>query len=76
MLKHAGIVDPDLEQFIEKPSVHIWSGPHTHVICYNIRGGTMSNMVLLAPDNLPSEVARAPGDIDEMRAIFKDWDPM
>jgi len=36
----------------------------------------MSNMVLLAPDNLPSEVARAPGDINEMRAIFKDWDPM
>lgn len=76
MLKHAGIVDPDLKRFIEKPSVHIWSGPHTHVIYYNIRGGTMSNMVLLAPDNLPPEVARAPGDIDEMRAIFKDWDPM
>jgi salicylate hydroxylase len=36
----------------------------------------MSNMVLLAPDNLPPDVARAPGDIDEMRAIFKDWDPM
>ncbi|OCK90490.1 FAD/NAD(P)-binding domain-containing protein [Cenococcum geophilum 1.58] len=76
VLKHAGITDPDLKRFIEKPSIHIWSGPHTHVIYYNIRGGTMSNMVLLAPDNLPPEVARAPGDIDEMRAIFKDWDPI
>jgi len=36
----------------------------------------MSNIVLDTPDNLPPEVARAPGDIDEMHAIFKDWDPM
>ncbi|OCK75246.1 FAD/NAD(P)-binding domain-containing protein [Lepidopterella palustris CBS 459.81] len=76
VLDHSRITDPELKPFIEKPSVHLWAGPEAHVIYYNLRGGTMNNIVLLVPDNLPPEVSRAPADIDEMRTIFKDWDPI
>lgn len=36
----------------------------------------MFNIVLLVPDNLPPHVARQAGDIDEMKALFKGWDPL
>ena len=36
----------------------------------------MFNIVLLVPDNLPEGVARQPGSLEEMRAIFTDWDPV
>ena len=35
----------------------------------------MLNIVLLVPDNLPEAVAKAPGDVEEMNEIFKNWDP-
>ncbi len=35
----------------------------------------MFNLVLVTPDDLPPEVARQPGSLDEMRQLFKDWDP-
>ncbi|KAI7585829.1 FAD/NAD(P)-binding domain-containing protein [Hortaea werneckii] len=36
----------------------------------------MFNIVLLVPDNLPADVARQPGSLDEMRQIFANWDPV
>lgn len=35
----------------------------------------MLNIVLLVPDNLPPDVARQTGSLEEMRAIFSNWDP-
>ncbi len=34
------------------------------------------NIVLLAPDNLPPDLRRAPGDLAEMMERFKTWDPV
>jgi len=36
----------------------------------------MFNIVLLVPDDLPADVARKPGSLDEMRALFTSWDPV
>lgn len=36
----------------------------------------MFNLVLLVPDDLPADVARQRGSVDEMRALFKSWDPV
>ena len=36
----------------------------------------MYNIVLLVPDDLPEGVSRQPGSIEEMRALFKGWDPI
>lgn len=70
------IDDPELRAMIENPQVHFWIGPGAHAVAYSIRGGSMFNVVLLVPDNLPSGVARATGSVEEMRELFKDWDPM
>ena len=61
---------------IENPQVHFWAGPGAHAVAYSIRGGKMFNVVLLVPDNLPPGVSRQEGSVEEMRELFKDWDPM
>lgn len=68
--------DPELQEWITKPAVHFWIGPYSHSVAYSLRGGTMYNIVLLVPDDLPGNVARQPGSVEEMRKIFEGWDPM
>lgn len=68
--------DPELSAWVSNPTVHFWIGPGTHVVGYSIRGGTMYNLVLLCPDDLPEGVSRQPGDLEEMRALFTGWDPV
>lgn len=70
------ISDPEVREWISKPSVHIWIGPGSHAIGYSLRASTMYNIVLLCPDNLPKDVARQSGSVDEMRELFADWDPL
>ncbi|KAI9710804.1 MAG: hypothetical protein M1812_007352 [Candelaria pacifica] len=70
------IEDLELRDWITKPALHIWLGPNSHVVGYSIRGGQMYNLVLLCPDDLPAGVAKAQGDLDEMRRLFAGWDPM
>lgn len=69
------VQDQSVKDWISKASCQFWIGPNAHVVAYSIRGGTVSNMVLLVPDNLPPNVARQSGSLEEMRAIFTDWDP-
>lgn len=70
------IDDPELRAVVENPQVHFWIGDGAHAVAYSLRGGTMFNVVLLVPDNLPPGVARATGSVEEMRELFKEWDPM
>ncbi|OBT97710.1 hypothetical protein VE01_05027 [Pseudogymnoascus verrucosus] len=70
------VKDPEVLRFLSKPQVHLWAGPDCHAIYYPLRNNTMCNIVLLVPDNLPENVARAPGSIDEMKEIFRNWDPI
>lgn len=75
VLDVADVDDPSIREWISKPTCQFWVGPNAHVVAYSIRNGTISNMVLLVPDNLPADVARQSGSLDEMRAIFTNWDP-
>jgi salicylate hydroxylase len=36
----------------------------------------MYNLVFLCPDDLPKDVTKLEGDMDEMRARFEGWDPL
>jgi len=52
----------------------------TMLICYVIvnyvlRGGKLFNMVLLVPDDMPAGANTLAGNVEEMRALYKDWDP-
>ena len=76
VLKLDEVNDPELKDWISQPSCQFWIGPRSHVVAYSLRDGQMFNIVLLVPDDLPENVARQPGSLDEMRALFTDWDPI
>jgi salicylate hydroxylase len=42
---------------------------------YVLRGGKLFNMVLLVPDDMPAGANTLSGNVEEMRAVYKDWDP-
>jgi salicylate hydroxylase len=70
------IQDQELKELVSKPSVNFWAGPKSHVVGYSIRSGRVYNLVLLTPDDLPEHVSRAAANVEEMRRLFEDWDPM
>ena len=70
------ISDPELRAWVADPQCHFWIGPNSHVVGYSIRAGTMFNLVLLCPDDLPEGLARTAASTIEMRALFAGWDPI
>lgn len=68
--------DPELREWVANPMVHFWIGPGSHSVGYSLRAGKIYNIVLLCPDNLPKGVARQAADLDEMKELFKEWDPI
>lgn len=68
--------DLELREWVANPKVHIWIGPGSHSVGYSLRAGKIYNIVLLCPDDLPKGVARQAADLDEMKQLFKDWDPI
>lgn len=75
LLRREDIKDKDLREFTSIPRVCLWVGPECHVMYYPLKNNSLLNIVLLVPDNLPEEVAKAPGDLAEMATIFENWDP-
>ncbi|KAI5866486.1 FAD/NAD(P)-binding domain-containing protein [Durotheca rogersii] len=75
-LKLDQIQDPELRGWVQIPSCNVWIGPKSHVVGYALRGGTEYNLVLITPDDLPSGVTQQSGDVEEMKALFKGWDPI
>ncbi|KAF1842815.1 FAD/NAD(P)-binding domain-containing protein [Cucurbitaria berberidis CBS 394.84] len=69
------IKDPELKSMIEDPQVNYWIGPDAHAVNYVLRGGKLFNMVLLVPDDMPAGANTLAGNVEEMRALYKDWDP-
>ncbi|KAI1628941.1 salicylate hydroxylase [Exophiala viscosa] len=68
--------DPELAKFVTEPQVNYWLGPDAHAVNYVLRGGKLFNMVLLVPDDMPVGSANTlEGNVEEMRALYKDWDP-
>jgi len=45
------------------------------IVNYVLRGGEQFNMVLLVPDDIPTGQNVTEGNVEEMRALYKDWDP-
>ncbi|KAJ4509658.1 hypothetical protein HRR83_007027 [Exophiala dermatitidis] len=70
------ITDPELKAWIANPQCHFWIGPYAHAVAYSLRAGTMYNIVLLCPDDLPENLARTKGSVSEMQALFAGWDPI
>ncbi|KAI1340309.1 FAD/NAD(P)-binding domain-containing protein [Xylariaceae sp. FL0016] len=67
--------DPDLRPFVENPQVNYWLGPDAHAVNYVLRGGSLFNMVLLVPDDMPAASMTVDGNVEEMQALYEGWDP-
>ncbi|KAH8818381.1 hypothetical protein F5882DRAFT_512666 [Hyaloscypha sp. PMI_1271] len=67
--------DPELACLVTDPQVNYWLGPDMHAVNYVLKGGKLFNMVLLVPDDMPAGASTLEGNVEEMRALFKDWDP-
>lgn len=70
------IDDAELRRWVRDVSCHFWIGPGAHAVGYSLRGGTVYNIVLLVPDDLPEGVDRQRGSVEQMKMLFKDWDPI
>ncbi|KAI9682581.1 MAG: hypothetical protein M1822_006879 [Bathelium mastoideum] len=68
--------DPELVEWVLKPTVNFWIGPHAHVVGYSVKGGRQFNLVLLSPDDLEKDLSRAEGNLDDMKKLFAAWDPV
>ncbi|KIX04881.1 uncharacterized protein Z518_05752 [Rhinocladiella mackenziei CBS 650.93] len=68
--------NPRINKLVEERAATLWMGPEKHTVLYPVRGGQEFNLVLLRPDNLPTGVNKAAGDLAEMGATFAGWDPI
>ncbi len=68
--------DSELLDVMVRPGIRIWIGPRAHAVAYSLLGGQMLNIVLLVPDDLPPNVVKAEGDLQEMVKLFEGWDPL
>lgn len=68
--------DPELAPLLQAPhQVRYWMGPGAHAVNYVLRNGELFNMVLLVPDDMPADATTLDGNVEEMRTLYKDWDP-
>ena len=70
------IQDDELRHAITLPQLRIWMGPESHAVAYSVRGGQTLNIVLFVPDDLPLDVAKSEGNLNEMAKLFEGWDPL
>ncbi|KAJ9625416.1 uncharacterized protein PV06_02963 [Exophiala oligosperma] len=71
----AMLAHPLLADLVAVPNINMWLGPDSHVVCYLLKGGNLYNIVIASPDNLPEFVSQQKADLEEMHALFEDWDP-
>ncbi|MCJ1370037.1 hypothetical protein MMC20_001249, partial [Loxospora ochrophaea] len=76
LIKASELEDPELRAWVEGQTVNLWAGPGSHVVGYTVRGKELYNLVFTYPDDLPPGVAKMEGDLEEMRALFRGWDPI
>ncbi|RFU25667.1 hypothetical protein B7463_g10672, partial [Scytalidium lignicola] len=63
-------MDDSFKWLLSTKEVNYWMGPDCHAVSYRLRGGKMVNNDI--PDDGTKTVT---GDVQEMRDLFKDWDP-
>ncbi|PNS16042.1 Phytoene desaturase [Sphaceloma murrayae] len=53
----------------------IWMGPGKHATAYQVRNGSVFNLVVLGPDDLPEGVSKAHAAREQMELACEGWDP-
>ena len=64
-----------LNKFIRNAALNFWMGPRGHLVGYSLRKEGLYNIVAICPDDLPELVNTMQCELDEVRDIFREWDP-
>lgn len=68
--------DPQTAELLIDPNSNAWIGPGRHVMAYPIRQGAMYNLVMCHPGQVTPGVWTQPGNVEEMRSMYADFDPV
>lgn len=69
------IADPRLKKLFSEPNINFWLGPQGHIVIYLLQGGKTINIVALAPDTLDEGLSIKDSTREELKEMFKEWDP-
>lgn len=67
--------DPELSALFQDANINFWWGPDCHIVIYLLQSGETINIVVLCPDTLGEGVYLQDSSKEELKQIFKDWDP-
>ena len=68
--------DPMIAHLMKDTDSNLWMGYERHVIGYPIRNGELYNLVMSHPGKASVGKWNEPGNPDEMRAQYSNWDPI
>ncbi|KAK6205239.1 salicylate hydroxylase [Scheffersomyces amazonensis] len=70
------LADPVIAHLMTDINSNCWIGYRRHVMAYPIRNGEMYNIVMSHPGQASVGKWNEPGDVEEMRAHYKNFDPV
>ena len=70
------MADSETAQLMTDMDSNAWIGPDRHVMAYPIRKGAMYNLVMCHQGQAKPGEWNVPGDVEEMRATYADFDPI
>ncbi|MCJ1302725.1 hypothetical protein MMC08_005529 [Hypocenomyce scalaris] len=68
--------DPEIAHLMTDINANCWIGYRRHIMAYPIRNGSLYNLVLSHPGQAPVGSWSEPGDVDEMRRQYRNFDPV
>lgn len=68
--------DPEIAHLMDECNSNFWIGPKRHLVGYPMKGGELYNLVLIVPGLTEADKWNEPGDLQEMRDSFSDFDPV
>lgn len=68
--------DPEVRHLMDEASSNCWIGYRRHIMAYPIQEGKLYNLVMSHPGKAAVGKWNEPGNLDEMKAQYKGWDPV
>ncbi|QRY44879.1 FAD-dependent monooxygenase [Mycolicibacterium boenickei] len=77
IMAYRGLIPADrLRGVVDMNASSMWLGPRQSFLAYPVSGGELINIVAFVPTNLTvTESWTAPGDVAELAAAYRGWDP-
>lgn len=70
------LADPEVAHLMEDVNLNCWIGYRRHIMAYPIRNGELYNMVMSHPGRAPVGKWNVPGDLEEMKHHYRNFDPV